>query len=153
MKLRRVKKQKQEAPDKTPPSSIFKRISLGGVSVTQSTSCFFCDESTLSLHQVSTLVLDKNVRQCALELQDTALLAKLMAEDFVSQEAVYYSKGLVELYNNTTRTMLSYIEKFHTTGDISLLKLADLTKLYSKHLEQLGLKLSSLTRFKILNPP
>jgi hypothetical protein len=39
------------------------------------------------------------VRECALLLQDSKLLAKLSAGDLFSQEAVYHNKCLVSLYN------------------------------------------------------
>ena len=111
---------------------------------------------------MSTFILDKNVRQCALELQDTVLLAKLSAGDLISQEAVYHKKCLVSLYNKAVRAksstssknddnyeisasiafaeLCSYIEDLRNSSDLSVLKLADLTKLYTKRLEQLGSK-------------
>lgn len=162
LKLQRAEKRKQSSND-TSSSSKVTRLSSSGASVTKNTSCFFCDQSSPPLHQVSTFILDKRVRQCALELQDTVLLAKLSAGDLISQEAVYHNKCLVSLYNKATRAksststknnddrvisgialaeLISYIEDLRASGNLSVLKLADLTKLYTKRLELLGLKLS-----------
>ena len=107
--------------------------------------------------KLSTFILDKNVRQCALELQDTVLLANLSAGDLISQEAVYHKKCLVSLYNKAVRAksstssknddnyeisasiafseLCSYIEDLRNSSDLSVLKLADLMKLYTKRLE------------------
>ena len=44
---------------------------------------------------VSTMNLARNVRKCAIELQDTVLLAALAAGDMISQYAVYHRACLV----------------------------------------------------------
>ena len=41
----------------------------------------------------------ENVRRCALELEDTALLAKLAAGDMIAIEAKYHNNCLRSLYN------------------------------------------------------
>ena len=53
------------------------RSSHGMVDLKEAT-CFFCDEpdGSAGLRNASTYDIDKKVRQCALELEDTALLAK-----------------------------------------------------------------------------
>ena len=52
------------------------------------------------MHLVSTTNLDRNVRKCTMELQDTVLLAiKLATADMISQNAVYHRTCLVALYN------------------------------------------------------
>ena len=166
MKLQRAEKRKQSSmnssKEDTSSSSKVTRLNSGGASATKNTNCLFCDQCSPTLHQVSTFILDKNVRQCALELQDTVLLAKLSAGDLISQEAVYHKKRLVSLYNKAVRAksstssknddnyeisasiafaeLCSYIEDLRNSSDISVLKLADLTKLYTKRLEQLGSK-------------
>ena len=103
------------------------------------------------------------MRQCALDLHDTILLAKLSAGDLISQEAVYHNKCLVSLYNRAKRStphtldnnandehlfsgialaeLLSYIEDLRVSSNIHVLKLSDLTQLYTKRLEQLGCEL------------
>ena len=62
--------------------------------------CFFCEkpeaeEGTSSLHNVSTFELDTRVRQCAYQLQDQRLLAKLSGGDLIAQEAKYHLQCLV----------------------------------------------------------
>jgi len=52
--------------------------------------------------------MDQKVRKCAIDLQDSILLAKLSARDLVSQDAVYHSKCLVSLYNRARSTQSSY---------------------------------------------
>ncbi len=56
--------------------------------------------------QVSTVLphnydIDMKVRRCAMELEDTALLAKLASGDMIALEAKYHSKFLATLYNRT----------------------------------------------------
>lgn len=65
--------------------------------------CLFCDEpATYSkpLHNAATLDLDTRVRQCAVNLQDQRLLARLSGGDLpIAIGAEYYSQCLVSLYN------------------------------------------------------
>ena len=72
--------------------------------------CFFCGVSanmSEPLHQVSTLGLDARVRQCALQLQDQGLLAKMSAGDLVAQEAKYHAQCLASLYNRAKQASLT----------------------------------------------
>jgi len=99
---------------------------------------FFCDQSSPTLHQASTFILDKRVRECAVELQDSVLLAKLSHGDLISLEAVYHRNCLVSLYNKTSQArslarsksmcasiafaeLCCYIEDVKTSGDVSVL--------------------------------
>ena len=50
-------------------------------------------------HNVATYGLDARVRRCALELEDTSLLAKLAPGDPIALEAKYHRKCLANLYN------------------------------------------------------
>ena len=59
--------------------------------------CFFYGDVSDDLHDVSTFMIDKRVRECALELQDTVLLAKLSVGDLISQEAKYHAICLIKL--------------------------------------------------------
>ena len=54
-------------------------------------TCFFVNEPAGSavLHNASTYSIDVNVRRIALELENTALLAKLAAGDMIAIEAKY----------------------------------------------------------------
>ena len=66
--------------------------------------CFFSDKpaGSLPLHSASTFDMDERVRNCALDLGDKALLAKLSAGDMIAIEAKYHSKCLAALYNRHT---------------------------------------------------
>ena len=59
-------------------------------------TCFFCDEpaGSAGLHNASTYDIDKKVCQCAFELEDTALLAKLAPGDIIALEAKYHGRCL-----------------------------------------------------------
>ncbi|KAH3800333.1 hypothetical protein DPMN_153966 [Dreissena polymorpha] len=63
-------------------------------------NCIFCNEPAGldGLHRASTFELDFNVRNYAIELQDTQLLAKLSVGDMVAIEAQYHKKCLSALY-------------------------------------------------------
>ena len=122
--------------------------------------CFFCDEPAGSacLHNASTYDIDRKVRRCALELEDTSLLAKLAPGDMIAVEAKYHGRFLMALYNRArdARTMhvnedhadfhgiafaelVAYIEDFRMEGSVApVFKLADLAHLYKLRLEQLG---------------
>ena len=58
--------------------------------------CFFCNmpAGASGLHEASTKSIDANVRRCAVELEDTALLAKLAEGDMVVIDAKYHNNCL-----------------------------------------------------------
>ena len=111
-------------------------------------------------HLWSTFCLDSRVRQCALDLQDQRLLAKLSAGDIVAQEAKYHAPCLASLYNRAAALqeqaddddddnkishgialaeLLSYINEARLDDEKrTVFKLVDLAKLYAARLEQLG---------------
>ena len=99
-------------------------------------------------------MIDILMRECALELQDALLLAKLSVS-----EAKYHTKCLVNLYNRTKNqdpkceedshesiihgielaALMEYIDGSRSECDtVPIFKLIDLAKLYSERLEQLG---------------
>ena len=51
--------------------------------------CFFCNDvaGPCGLHKASTFVIDRSVRESAVRLKDTDLLAKLAGGDMVAIEA------------------------------------------------------------------
>ena len=125
------------------------------------TNCFFCDQpsSTETLHEVSTFNVDERVRQCAFQLQDH-LIAKLSSGDMIAQEARYHAKYLAALYNRCRAQretedgsidctshgiafaeLITYIDEARV--DDGIFKLADLARLYSMCLEQLGINIST----------
>ena len=68
---------------------------------TREFSCLLCDQPTGSevLHETATKQLEKKVSDCACELQDTALLAKLAAGDMIAIESKYHNRCLCALFN------------------------------------------------------
>ena len=65
--------------------------------------CFLCNKPARSedLHSASTYDIDMKVHRCAIELEDTALLAKLEPGDMIALEAKYHQKCLANLYSRT----------------------------------------------------
>ncbi|CAG2253182.1 unnamed protein product [Mytilus edulis] len=136
----------------------------------QSTSnpsvCFFCNENGQeALHESSTFGQDTRVRECAVKLNDTLLLAKLIAGDLIAHEAKYHSKCLVSLYNRASRIRMknynveskkesqihgiafseqvSYINETRSCDEtIIVYKLSDLCKLYTERITCLGADVS-----------
>ena len=136
-----------------------------------SNNCLFCELPATSqkpLHEASTFRIDTRVRQCALNLQDEKLLAKLSHGDMIAIEAKYHSHCLAALYNkdrpnasqessdNTTQStafaeLISYMCSVLENEDITpVFKVSDLKTLYTDRINQLGGNASALhsTRFK-----
>lgn len=111
------------------------------------------NSAVAQLHQSSTFAIDQRVRECAIRLQDLALLAKLSAGDLVAQEVKYYTKCLVALYDRTSRMgtgittetewnkraihgvelaeLISYIEDSRCEENVApVFKMLELTKMY-----------------------
>jgi len=68
----------------------------------QRDKCFFCDQAedeTHALHKAQTFLLNKKVTQCATDLKDTKLLAKLSEGDMIALDATYHATCLASLYN------------------------------------------------------
>ena len=61
--------------------------------------CFFCEKPGGSLHRASSFNLDRDVRWCALELQDCKLLAERSLCDMPAIDVYYHNMCLVALYN------------------------------------------------------
>ena len=62
--------------------------------------CIFCEMPVgqKRLHDVTTHNIDSKVRQCAIDLQDTKMLAKLSAGDMIAIEAKYHRDCLTNYY-------------------------------------------------------
>ena len=165
MKLQRAEKRKRQEEPGSPQRSKFTRACSGTATFKHEKSCFFCGSSPETLHEASTFIIHTRVRDCAHQLQDKVLIAKLSAVgDLISQEAVYHAKCLVELYNKAERSKQStangnekiiqgialaqvaaYIEETRAGTKSSaptVLRLAELTDMYSNCLAQLGVKIS-----------
>ena len=98
-KLERLQRKSTEVKAGT-SSTVHTRSSHSKVNLKYAT-CFLCDgpAGSAGLHQASTSDIDARVRRCAIELEDTALLAKLSPGDMVALEAKYHRNCLVKLYN------------------------------------------------------
>ena len=164
MKMKRADKRKRQEELESPQRSKFTRACSGATTSKAEKSCFFCGRSSETLHEASTFNIDTRVRECAHQLQDKMLIAKLSASDMISQEAVYHAKCLVALYNKAERSkqstingnekriqgialaqLVAYLEetRAETRGSAStVFRLAELTDMYSNHLAQLGVEVS-----------
>ena len=161
--IKRVAKRKAESEEgcSCKPSPVKTRRSSGDAANKGSDShCLFCDKSEGDLHEASTKQLDEKVRKYATELRDTNLLAKLAAgSDMVAIDAVYHTKCIVAFYNRARRLysetednkenrrqhamafaeLVSYLEDFREIENtLPVFTLADLSKLYSSILKNLG---------------
>lgn len=172
-KLQRVRKHSRDTSvDEASEcsSTVSKRIrsrSSSGSSISEGL-CFFCQKSSEKdrLHEVSTLVTDRRVRECAALVEDDDLLRRLSGGDMIVLESKYHAKCLASLYYraSTVQTgqdeannldnmphgiafaeLVTYIEESRledpTTSPV--FKLADLSNLYSSRIKQLGLKQES----------
>ena len=162
-KLKRAQKRKSEAPDEPLAGGKFTRSNALAYTKDTSPSCFLCESDKQPLHRVSTLSLDARVRECANVLNDEKLLAKLGGEDLIALEASYYASCLSMLYRSTEYAkreavredekphrlegialadLVAFIEESRTNsgGQLPTFKLADLAKMYTNRLQQLGME-------------
>ncbi|EDO43913.1 predicted protein [Nematostella vectensis] len=165
-KLKRAQKRKAENNDEF--EEIRKSTRSSTTSYTKDTppSCVICGlDSPTTLHRVESLEVSNKIQESALVLNDQKLNAKLGAGgDAIALEARYHStcKTLLErkakyamreavpederpqrLEGIALGEVVSYIEENRNSGEISTFKLADLGKLYTRYLEQLGVVMSA----------
>lgn len=127
--------------------------------------CFICEKeaSSSELRQVMTMNLNNRLNECARNLNDRRLLAKLSAGDAIALELRYHLECLTDLYNRershlraTKRhepecapeedahsqafsELITYlVETSRSSEDPTVFRLADLVNLYINRLEQLG---------------
>lgn len=166
LKLQRAEKRNSFDKPGCSLQNKFTRNNSGAKSANIKSCCFFCDDASGTLHQASTFNMDARVRKCALQLEDSVLLAKLSAGDLISQEAVYHLNCLVALYNkarndsesdNTENKdekvfqgialaqLVEYIEetRAESVDTIPVFRLAELAQMYSTRLQQLGVDSST----------
>ena len=53
--------------------------------------------------------IDRKVRKCALQLEDTFLPSKLAPGDMIALEAKYHGRCLVELYNRARKARATHV--------------------------------------------
>lgn len=170
-KYKRAKKRRQQEEEEDTTCHIpvkTRSTSLASENRCEETEskCFFCNDvaGTVGLHKASTFDIDRSVRESAIKLNNTDILAKLAGGDMVAIEAKYHVKCLVSLYNqvrklqtvpdeNSNETSLhgitfasldSYLEEFREVREsVAVFKLADLAKMYSAKLQELGMEAAS----------
>ena len=123
-------------------------------------ACFFCNEVAGSgtFHVAATKQLDVNVRKCAIQLEDTKLLAKLVPADMIALGAKYHLSCLNKLYNRARLAisansndddetdlhsmalaeLVAFMEEMRDDECSPVFKMADLGDMYKKRLEELG---------------
>ncbi|CAC5422372.1 unnamed protein product [Mytilus coruscus] len=98
---------------------------------------FFCDNVSDDLHDTSSFIIDKIVRDFALVLQGNVLLAKLSAGD--AEEKTHKESQESVIHGIVLSEIIEYIDGTRSGTDIvPISKLVDHAKLYSNPLEQLG---------------
>ena len=135
--------------------------------------CFFCDKrKPQNLRRASTFKLDKEVRECAINLQDFDLFAKLSEGDMIAQDAMYHPLCLLAFYkkaksvNDNSAPIVDKEKKLHgivlaelvtfmlqerdRLGRNCAFKIEDLAALYKKRFEDLGGALPERVRSKRL---
>ena len=155
IKLERLQKKTEE---NTGTSAVHTCSSHSSIDL-KDDKCFLCNKPAGSegLHNASTYDIDAKVRRCAIELEDTALLAKLEPGDMIALEAKYHRKCLVNLYNRaralestvsnksdthlhgiTFAELVAFMEDLRKEDVAPVFKLTDLACMYKTRLEQLG---------------
>lgn len=160
-KLQRLQKRSHEDTDVEDQSERRKSIRIGSEHEKETKfprKCFFCDSDSTDqpMHSVTTFEVDRRVRKIATDTDDAAILAKLSAGDMIAIEAVYHTKCLSTFYNRSRAQetsqsnadgvlhgialaeILAYINEEKNENSVTVFKLADLVKMYSNRLEQLG---------------
>lgn len=156
-KLERLQK-KQADQNSNTSSAVHTRGSQSSVKVSDCV-CFFCEKpgGLFGLHEVSTKEVDWKVRKCALELEDTNLIAKLAPADMIALEAKYHTKCLLKLYDSAKQAgntladpdghlhgiafaeLVSYMDEYRIEESVNpVFKLADMANIYKARLVQLG---------------
>ena len=177
-KLERSKRKHKSEEDGTASNRIFTcstnsdgDTTSGGTVGSNCPKCFFCSqqETKEKLREVCTFQVDYCVRKCAHDLQDENLV-KLSAGDLIAQEAKCHAKCLTNLYNSARAKvsqdqdasddqickgialveLISYNEEKRQNEGVKVFRLADLVKLYTDRLNQLGVDVTAQVNSKLL---
>lgn len=126
--------------------------------------CVFCDEQGGDLRQVLTLEVDHDVREMAIEMTDTKIIAKISSGDMVALGSKYHTKCILayrrkfnalkkNAENDTARNdakesqarafaeLISYMESMAENGTY-LFTLSDLYSLYCARLDELHVNIN-----------
>jgi len=124
----------------------------------QTSVCFICEneDTTSKLRQAMTMQINTRLNECAHNLNDGALLAKLSGGDVVPQELKYRERAYLaaqengkkdkssqetEVYPLAFSELVTYIAETRTNSDCpAVYRLADMVNLYKRRLEQLGVE-------------
>jgi len=134
--------------------------------------CLFCTGSDGDLHECMTLEADKNIREMATDLQDTAILARIAGGDIVAIDGMYHLNCLTEFRNrhrsfkrrirNVDESKMeekkikarAFIELVNfvensVEEDVFCFKLSELRHMYADRLKGLGVQMEvNKCRFK-----
>ena len=170
-KLERARKRRAERVQPEECQTKLRRTIL------KKTVCFICDKeaSSSELRQVMTMNLNNRLNECARNVNDGKLLARLSIGDAIAQELKYHLECLTDLYNRershlraTKRheqecapeedahpqaflELVTYlVETSRSSEGPTVFRLADIVNLYTKRLEQLGVEAPAVnsTRLK-----
>ena len=141
------------------------RSHIAESSTSSEQSCFFCRQPGVeTLDEAIIFKLDQRVRQCATQIGDHQLLARLSVGDMRALDAKYHSKCLMSLYNRAKSSVNAedktghehvvsgivlaglalYTENAHMEEDTSsVFRLADLANMYSNRMEHFGVHLDT----------
>ena len=129
-KLQRAEKRKQTKYETDTESA--RKVTGQSCGDTASTStmstkdkCIFCNSGKESgdLHRSSTHNINKRVRKCAVILEDTLLLGKLIISGvMMAQDAKYHAKCLVALYRKLCMVMVACMNVYLPTGGLIMSK-------------------------------
>ena len=107
-KLQRAQKRKASSDSPTDGSRL--KIPRSSLDCQQ---CFLCDkeETKSELRKSMAMKLDQRLNECACNLNDGKLLAKLTGGDIVAQKLKYHRSCLTALYNNREGAHIATIAK------------------------------------------
>ena len=93
--------------------------------------CIFCGEQGNDLHQVLTLEVDRDVKEMAVQMQDSQLITKLAAGDMFAIEAKCHSRCMLAYKCKYIAYVRSYSETGTTTNDDSAAEACTFAELIS----------------------
>lgn len=127
---------------------------------TDNSVCFFCEKPSAPsniLHEAMTKTIGERVRQCAIDIGDSEVLAKVGTADFVANEVKYHAKCLANYHNRGRKRkdsstssehvlkarafaeLVSFIDERISDPDTApVFKLTELVQLYSSRVAQLN---------------
>lgn len=93
--------------------------------------CLFCHQEGGHLHEFRTLGADESIRQMAIKLQETELLARIGGGDLIALEAKYHLQCLTVLRNRYHSLIRQQEQKVGNTSEEKRIKAKALVELYT----------------------